>query len=225
MARLAKPPSFARPRIAPTPPRARIWVFCEGRNTEPEYLSAFADEVSNKKVDVISAGGVGCPLTVVKAARAKRLELKRQGLENVDEVWAAFDRDTHPHIPEAMHLAKVGNVNVAFSNPCFELWALLHLDDHTAALDSGGMQKALSAKMPRYDHAKDARLDHRLMQGKFHTAHERAERMVKRRHDEGDALGNPYTTMHELAAKIAKHGDPDIKLAREKADKIRRRHG
>lgn len=47
-----------------------------------------------------------------------------------DEVWAVFDKNGHPHHPEAFALAakKVNGktVNIAFSSIAFEYWILLH---------------------------------------------------------------------------------------------------
>jgi hypothetical protein len=46
-----------------------------------------------------------------------------------DEIWCVFDRDEHPYVEDALALAAQHGINVAFSNPCFELWLLLHVTD------------------------------------------------------------------------------------------------
>lgn len=47
-----------------------------------------------------------------------------------DELWMIIDRDKWQNIPEIIQLCKKqGNMFVAGSNPCFELWLLLHVKD------------------------------------------------------------------------------------------------
>ena len=41
-----------------------------------------------------------------------------------------MDRDTHPHFDKAMKLCEVEGVRVARSNPCFELWLILHYEHY-----------------------------------------------------------------------------------------------
>lgn len=61
-------------------------------------------------------------------------------------VWALFDRDQHPDVPTAFalvrqHNAEAGikpdmvNVEVAFSNPSFDLWLLLHFQSVNSPQD------------------------------------------------------------------------------------------
>ena len=75
------------------------------------------------------------PKTLVERAVAMKreaaLEAKRKKDENLkyDQVWCVFDIDEHPFVPEAKQQARDNGIEVAISNPCFELWALLHFRD------------------------------------------------------------------------------------------------
>ncbi|WP_084734299.1 RloB family protein [Rhodococcus sp. RD6.2] len=52
------------------------------------------------------------------------------------EVWIVVDRDDHAYLEDALRTALREGIRVAFSNPCFEVWPILHLSDHRAAITS-----------------------------------------------------------------------------------------
>jgi hypothetical protein len=43
-----------------------------------------------------------------------------------------FDRDEHPNFARAIDLADRHGIKLAMSNPCLELWFILHFEDQTA---------------------------------------------------------------------------------------------
>jgi RloB-like protein len=145
-------------RRAPTrDPKRRILVVCEGQVTEREYLQNFKHAVRNPRAHVQVAKEHGVPLTVVQDAQRLRdeaaTEAKRLQDQNLryDEVWAVYDTDDHPHLPEARRLAEQQGIKLAISNPCFELWALLHFQDQRASIHRDKVRPALQAHMPGYD--------------------------------------------------------------------------
>ena len=78
------------------------------------------------------------PLTLVNAAAKARDRNPREEGE-VDEVWCLFDVEwpkNHPNLDEAVRLAARKDINLAISNPCFELWLALRFHDHTAWLEN-----------------------------------------------------------------------------------------
>ena len=46
-----------------------------------------------------------------------------------------FDRDEHPNFAQAIDLAEKHGINLAISNPCLELWFILHFEDRTSYLE------------------------------------------------------------------------------------------
>lgn len=132
-----------RRRTAVRAPKRTFLAFCEGIRTEPEYIEALRQEpaVSDSasveiRIDQTASGAV--PLTLVDtAAEARDRYSQEQG--EIDEVWCLFDVEwplNHPNLREAREKAKARNVNLAISNPCFELWLVLHFDEGTAWLNS-----------------------------------------------------------------------------------------
>ena len=49
-------------------------------------------------------------------------------------VWVVFDKDDFDTFDEAIKLASENEIEVAWSNPCFELWVLLHFSFVDSAL-------------------------------------------------------------------------------------------
>ena len=64
----------------------------------------------------------------LKPAAVADEAIRAMATKDFDEVWALLDRDEHDGIPEAIRRAVKAGVEVAFSNPAFELVLLLHFD-------------------------------------------------------------------------------------------------
>ena len=122
-------------RVGARAPAARIVVVMEGASTELRYLKMFRRIYGHQSVTLVPIGGVGDPRTVVERAIEESRKLKRDSLADRDSVWAMFDRDIHPRFAEAKNLAHGNGISLAISNPCFELWGILHYQDHNAPLD------------------------------------------------------------------------------------------
>ena len=75
----------------------------------------------------------GVPATLVANAietRTHNLREARRGRDElIDEHWCVFDHDDHPHLEASITAANVNGIEIASSNPCFELWLLLHYVD------------------------------------------------------------------------------------------------
>lgn len=128
----------AKQPVGLAPQRKVVRVLTEGEVTEPGYLDAMAGW--NVVLDLGDRGLV--PLTLVQRAReqAKR-NVGRRRDDRFDEIWCVFDRDEHLHIPQAFQEARDSGIHVAFSNPCVELWLVLHEEDQTAHITRDEIQK------------------------------------------------------------------------------------
>lgn len=193
-------------------PKVEIVIACEGRNTEPRYFRDCIDGYGAGLVKLTVLPVTGVPLTIVRAAideREKLLAKRRRSHDSFDavfRVWAVFDRDIHPSVPEALELARVNYIDVAFSDPCFELWPLLHLEDYGAQDGRHEVQSRLAGKMPSYDHSAGAIIDFEMIKDSFDKAYDRARLHLRERSREGCPLGCPSTTVGELVLKIRQNG-------------------
>jgi hypothetical protein len=207
---LPDPPGLQR-KSAFAEPKVEIVIACEGKVTEKNYLNRCKSEYGAGMVQLRWLPITGVPLTVVNAAVEERLRLLEQARKSKDSfdvfrVWAVFDRDAHPKVPEALALAEQQGIDVAFSNPCFELWPLLHLEDYGGVEGRHKVQDRLSAKMTSYHHEKFPVVDFDAIKNAFPDAYKRAQRLNKGRRDDGDTFGCPTTTVCELVKKIIDNG-------------------
>jgi hypothetical protein len=106
--------------------------------------------------------------------------------------------DDHPLIPEATDQAKANGIELAISNPCFELWALLHFQDQQAHIERGKVQHLCATHMPRYE----KKLDYEILRPKYSNAVKRAEDLERLHESRGTAGANPSTTVYRLVELI-----------------------
>ncbi len=120
--------------------RQNFYIFCEGDRTEPDYFEALKkllDPKMNINMEFPLTGAVA--YTIAKSAVEFRNSNSHShghpgSIKKNDQVWAVFDRDTHPNFSEAVRLCKENNVFVGRSNPCFEVWLILHFQDFNAPI-------------------------------------------------------------------------------------------
>ena len=185
-------------------PAALIVVATEGELTEPEYLKLFSrihGDQSIVRVKPVPVGGD--PRTVVERAIKELEKLKRDEFAENDSVWAMFDRDSHPRFNEAKNLAHGNGIRLAISNPCFELWGILHYQEQDAPIESLECQRKLWQLHPGNNAGSRKIFGDRWAIARYYqTAVERASLSLQRRKEEGQPEGNPSTTVHLLTESI-----------------------
>lgn len=133
----------------------RHLIVCEGKETEPRYfegLRAALRVVDGRKVAVVVRGSGKHTLDLLEYAE----ELCRYALDPYDHVWLVFDKDDFPADEfdrVENRCAVVSDASCTFhalwSNPCFEIWPLLHLRYTTAPMDAASCQKVLADALKR----------------------------------------------------------------------------
>ena len=134
----------------------------------------------------------------MKRQAERKARRQHDGFLAYDEVWCVFDVDEHPRIPEARQQARDNGIKLAISNPCFELWALLHFQDQSAYLSRQDAQRQLRLHIPEY--GKDLPFHH-LVSG-YEQAVERAKNLDRRCETAGCPGENPSTGVHALTERI-----------------------
>lgn len=72
-----------------------------------------------------------------------------------DSVWCVFDVNDHPNIPDAKEMARDNGIDLAISNPCFELWLLLHFRESPGMQHRRKIQIMLKVHVAEYDKSID----------------------------------------------------------------------
>lgn len=185
-------------------PHKKFYIFCEGKNTEPAYFNAlFRDLRINKALyDIEIHEAVGVPQTILRQAKSMAKATKKSGFTN--EFWAVFDKDEVPDgtIKTVIREARDSNIQVGFSNPCFEIWAVLHIDKYSANVHRHDLQRWLKARMPKYDHEKKAIIDYAMIADSREIAKKRAKELLDSHKDCGAELANPSTTVYKLVESL-----------------------
>lgn len=204
-----KVPPHLRRKVRPAAvPKPMVTVFCEGKNSEPSYLREFARDKGGGVVSVQPVGGAGVPMTLVEAAKAAKARHARTTRKNSfakkDSFWVAFDCDEHPEVAHAVAIASDAKVRIAYSNPCFEIWLLAHVEGAVvdAPLTRHEAQEKLQEKVGSYCAAGSKTASYEEIRGGYERACEAAAKMRQRREEEGDRLGNPYTDFDVLTEFI-----------------------
>lgn len=196
-------------RPLPTRPSRRAFlVFVEGRVTEEDYLTHWHRR-HRRGISVEIHEFRGTPMALVeRAAETKaineRAERRGRGRAH-DEVWCVFDVDEHPRLGEAVELAARSEINLAISNPCIELWFLLHFAPQSAYIERGAAQRAARDHLGCEKGLTEPALG-ALDEG-FEIARERAQRLEEKHRGDGTQRpGNPSSDLWRLVDAIAASG-------------------
>lgn len=149
-------------------------------------------------------------MTLVRIAKSLKADAEEQARRERDDnlaydaVWCVFDVDDHPRVSDAIVMARDNGVELAISNPCFELWLLLHFRPNP------GMQSRQRITEMLCGHVSDYRkhVDFELYLSGYAQAVKRASSIEKNAKSRGDSLQNPSTRVHVLTESI--RGDAGI---------------
>ena len=113
-----------------------------------------------------------------------------------------FDRDEHPRFEEAVAFCQQRGIHVGRSNPCFELWLVLHEKDYDRTEDRHEMQKIFASLQREYDRDSGKTPDCDEMVTRVEEAEQRGEKQLQNRELEGKPYENPSTTIGRLTRAI-----------------------
>jgi hypothetical protein len=172
--------------------RRTILIYCGAARTEPDYFNGLKSSLRTPAVTVkVRQEGVD-PVRLVRIAAGYRD--RRPGV--FDQVWCVVDVDQFD-LPSAIAEARRLGIRLAVSNPCFELWLLLHHADcrgHCSGYPD--VAARLSRHVPGYD---KTRLNFANYAPGLDDAAERARSMEP---TGSDHACNPSTNVWQLIDSI-----------------------
>lgn len=185
----------------------RILIVCEGSRTEPGYFNDLRRaERRQVELEIVPAGS---PKAVVECAVEMQREARRQAKKDpflgYDQVWCVFDIDEHPLVPDASQQARDNNIHLAISNPCFELWSLLHFQDHQAHVERAKLRELCRVHMPGYEKT----LPFAVLAPNIENAISRAEELDRIQQLRDTQGGNPSTGIYRLVRSIRRNRSAD----------------
>lgn len=127
-----------------------VLVYCGAARTERDYFEGLKRAWRKSTMSIVVRGAGISPDQLVRTAAAHR----DRKADSFDEVWCVVDVDEFDVTAAVLEAGKRG-VNLAISNPCFELWLLLHHTDCTAYCSGyTDVARRLKRHVPSYDKAR-----------------------------------------------------------------------
>ena len=188
-------------------PKRIILISVEGKNkTEKIYFYNFQGKDKDYRI-VFVPGNETDPVNLVKQA-IKSIKTNNLSLE-YDRVFCILDTDNDVNkitkIKEAIKLAEEKNVKLITSNPCIELWFLLHYNYFSKMMNSDDALKQLKKLNPKYDKNFNIYLD---IKDKTLIAIKRAKKLEQQQRQNGSNelfTLNPQTEVYKIIEELQKN--------------------
>lgn len=146
-----------------------ILIVTEGSQTEPKYFEHYRSRQTNIDIRVVgSRTSAGETDYISLIRKAVEYQNKNQlSAANGDHIWVVADGDANYNIPDpltaknsllskARKLADAKGIHLTLSNPCFEVWYLMHFQYTTKFLrDYSAVKTALHPYLKNYEKSND----------------------------------------------------------------------
>ena len=178
----------------------RILIVCEGKQTEPNYINGIIDEIyhnlSVTRDETFEVIGTGLNTLGLLRHAEELCTLNRC----YRKVFLVFDKDEFPsgHFNDAIYLTQKHDEPpfvAIWSNPCFELWLLLHFQYLKSALPWTDYPNKLKTYI---DYKKNLPDIYDLVKAKTDTALSHAEGLYAFH----DSIGNTSPSKRDPATKV-----------------------
>lgn len=183
-----------------------VYLVCEGSETEIRYFRKFRSRECN--IDIV-------PIPSQYKAADKLVQKAKATIgqspyypDEGDIIWCVFDRDenTNAMLTKAKQTAIREGYQIAFSNPCFEVWFLLHFAKQTAPVENCEATIRLLKKKGRLEQYEKNKEVFDLLKQLQEIAIERAQERVTALQEEHIEVlsreSNPVTTVAELVVYL-----------------------
>ena len=183
-----------------------IIITAEGRNeTEARYFSNFRAADCPYIIKFHKAGNLTDPTKLAESIR-KRWDAEEADVRTGDMAFVVVDLDNKEDKAKEIQQLEAKNRVEKFivSNPCFEVWYLLHYGFSTKSyINADAVIKELKKHYPRYEKTSDM---YSLLKNKMDDAITNAEKLEKYYEKEEqlhtDVSRNPYTDVYKIVKML-----------------------
>jgi hypothetical protein len=180
--------------------RARFLIYTEGDVTEVLYVKGVRSDLGRGGPNIVLGPTHGDPLGLVRDAIKHRDRERWQG-DSFDQVWCVFDVECptpHASFHDAVALAATNDIFCGITNPCFELWLILHFSDQRAWLTTAAACRHPALSSCSYD-PRSKSFNYETCRGLYEDAHARASALSTPCSASTPAHArNPWMSVHEL---------------------------
>lgn len=195
--------------------RGRFLVVSGGTVTESEYFDYVSRAVKATGIDLVQRAEGWNPGRLVDLALKLKREDAVQARREKDPgnvysaVWVIVDVDDFAaEIKSERVRATPLGISLVVSNPCFEVWLVLHAIDHSAPTTTAQMQSiARKSRVVKASNGKSIELTQ--IRGKFSVAEQRSKGLLQRHQRSGSTFpdDNPSTTVAAVVRTIVESAD------------------
>lgn len=180
--------------------RETLIIACEDSLSAPLYFNAIFNDLKRNHAIAASSLIIAKHKHTDPCGVLQDLQ-NHQGYDEFDHQWIVIDRDeertnsgghTLENFKQAITTAASKGIKVAYSNPCFEIWYLLHFEYRNTAIDRDDLVEKLEFN---YQYAKNKLFAIVLNQNLQIIAIKNSQKLHNANQS---ATDNPNTTVHEL---------------------------
>ena len=117
-------------------PFKRVIIAMEGNRTEPAYFEEIKRRYKASTLNIVlltrsPADTRSAPMHVIEQLSRYKQQNK---VKQTDELWLVIDKDRWPEqqLSEVAAKCSTNRYELGLSNPCFEIWLVLHYEDLSA---------------------------------------------------------------------------------------------
>ena len=191
-------------------PKKIILIVCEGE-TEKKYFNTFRTRYRNNNIKIHTDFILqNDPINLIKFTKTKRSLVKDFDANEKDCAWCVFDVDnnTDKVLKKVNDFAKKANIEIALSNPCIELWFLLHYKEVHSQISVQDILSKLKEFIPNY---KKGKIDYTILSKNTQKAISNAKKLNETHEKNKINLittkSNPSTQVFKLIESIDKKID------------------
>lgn len=179
-----------------------VYLICEGSETEIRYFKKFRSRECNIDIVPIPSQYKSADKLVQKARAT--IGYSPYYPDEGDIIWCVFDRDdnTNAMLSKAKQMAIKEGYQIAFSNPSFEVWFLLHFNNQTTPVENCETAIKLLKKKGRLEQYEKNKEVYEQLKPLQEAAIDRAKKRVSVLQAEHTEIlsreSNPVTTVAEL---------------------------
>ncbi|MCP4482261.1 MAG: RloB domain-containing protein [bacterium] len=182
----------------------RILIVCEGKKTEPNYFRVFnKTSLKSNSINITIEGAGKNTLSLVEAA-VNFGEKAKNDQYLYSEIWCVFDKDDFSEFNNAIKKASDKAIKVAYSNPCFEFWYILHFEYLQTALHRDKYKNMLTSRLKtltkkkNYQYQKNSKDMYDILLDNQETAINNAKKLLEYHKGKTCSESDPSTTVHKL---------------------------
>jgi hypothetical protein len=181
-----------------------FYVFTEGKKTEFNYLNDLKKDLRLKKVviNIYGLGKFGSDL-IERVMRDKK-ENEFDNKDTEQEWCIVLDIDGNKDFDKIIELAKSHDIQVFYSNECFEMWVLLHFEFISSEIERKNYNSRLTGHLG-YKYEKNNVGMYAKIKDKESFAIKNAKKLEKMHDDEGVKSffkRNPSSTVYRLVETL-----------------------